>query len=310
LAGLVGIINFNITFDNSPGFAAHAAASRQLGITMGRNNTNRLTIGAATLFAGLVMANGAALPAEEMSWAQLKPSVFGQRLITQSDQVVKLDVPYRAADDRQVPVGVEASLPDGAKVKSITIIIDENPMPVSLTVKPEQKRSEFWVSANMRFNGPSPVRAVVETEDGRLFMNEAMVKTSGLGACAAPPVTSLNVAANTLGDMQLHPILTPVKVSTIANPVKRAKLNISHPNLTGLQLDQITLRYILPRYVEKIDIAMGGKKLMSMEAGISLAEDPSISFDYVANGTSQMQVEAMDTDETVFRHSLQINPGS
>ena len=255
------------------------------------------------------MSSSAALSVE-LTWAELKPSVFGKRLITENDQVVKLEAPYRATDDRQVPVSVQASLPNGAKVKSVTIIIDENPMPVSLTVRPEQKRSSLWVSASMRFNGPSPVRAVVEAENGQLFMSEAMVKTSGLGACAAPPTTTLEVAAKTLGDMRLTQIVTPLNVSTIAKPIMRTKLDISHPNLTGLQLDQVTVLYILPRYVEKRAIDQGDEKLITIEAGISLAENPSISFDYVPNGAEKMHVEARDTDETVFRHSLQINPGS
>jgi len=266
-----------------------------------------LVVGA--ICAGLSMSSGAALSVE-LTWAELKPSVFGRRLITRNDSVVKLEVPYRAKDDRQVPVSVQASLPNGAKVKSVTIIIDENPMPVSLTVRPEQQRSSLWVSASMRFNGPSPVRAIVEAENGQLFMSEAMVKTSGLGACAAPPTTTLDVAAKTLGDMRLTQIVAPLNVSTIAKPVMRTKLDISHPNLTGLQLDQITLLYILPRYVEKLAIDQGDEKLMSIEAGISLAENPSIAFDYVSNGAKKMHVEAQDTDETVFRHSLQINPGS
>ncbi len=266
-----------------------------------------LVVGA--ICAGLSMSSGAALSVE-LTWPELKPSVFGQRLITRNDSAVKLEVPYRAKDDRQVPVSVQASLPNGAKVKSVTIIIDENPMPVSLTVRPEQQRSSLWVSASMRFNGPSPVRAIVEAENGQLFMSEAMVKTSGLGACAAPPTTTLDVAAKTLGDMRLTQIVAPLNVSTIAKPVMRTKLDISHPNLTGLQLDQITLLYILPRYVEKLAIDQGDEKLMSIEAGISLAENPSIAFDYVSNGAKKMHVEAQDTDETVFRHSLQINPGS
>ncbi len=266
-----------------------------------------LTVGA--ICAALSMSSGTTL-SQELTWAELKPSVFGQRLITQNDSVVKLEVPYRAKDDRQVPVSVQASLPDGAKVKSVTIIIDENPMPVSLTVRPEQQRSSLWVSASMRFNGPSPVRAIVESENGQLFMSEAIVKTSGLGACAAPPTTTLDVAAKTLGNMRLTPIVTPLNVSTITKPVMRTQLDISHPNLTGLQLDQITLRYILPRYVDKVAIDQGDDKLMTIEAGISLAENPSIAFDYVSNGAEKMKIEARDTDDTVFSHSLQISSGS
>ena len=101
-----------------------------------------------------------------------------------------------------------------------------------------------------------------------------------------------------------------MSVSAVTKPVMRTRLDISHPNLTGLQLDQITLRYILPRYVDKVEIGQGSEKLMTMEAGISLAENPSIAFDYVSNGAEEMQIEARDTDDTVFKHSLQINPGS
>lgn len=286
----------------------HAAAVNG-DIIVGRKPLFHLSLAAGAMCAGLSMSSGSAISAE-LTWAELKPSVFGQRLITQNDQVVKLEAPYRAKDDRQVPISVQASLPNGAKVKSVTIIIDENPMPVSLTVKPEQKRSSLWVSASMRFNGPSPVRAVVEAENGQLFMSEALVKTSGLGACAAPPTTTMDIAEKTLGNMRLTQVVTPLNVSTIAKPVLRTKLDISHPNLTGLQLDQITLRYILPRYVDKVDIDQGGEKLMTMEAGISLAENPSIAFDYVSNGAEKMHIEARDTDDTVFSHSLQINPGS
>ncbi len=175
---------------------------------VGKKPFFQLGLAVGAICAGLSMSSSAALPVE-LTWAELKPSVFGQRLITQNDSVVKLEAPYRATDDRQVPVSVQASLPNGAKVKSVTIIIDENPMPVSLTVRPEQKRSSLWVSASMRFNGPSPVRAIVEAENGQLFMSEAMVKTSGLGACAAPPTTTLDVAAKTMGNMRLTQIVTP-----------------------------------------------------------------------------------------------------
>lgn len=248
--------------------------------------------------------------AGELTWAELKPSVYGERLITTDDQVVKLDVPYRAQDDRQVPVTVQVQLPGGSAVRAVTVIIDENPMPVSLSLAPAQKRSDVWLSASMRFNGPSPVRAVVETEDGRLFMSEGYVKTIGLGACASPPVTSMEDATASLGKMRLTPLATPMNVSTLADKRHRARLDISHPNLTGLQMDQITLQYILPRYLDKIELVQGAQQLGTLEAGISLSENPSIAFDYIANGASELTVTAKDTDDTVFKHKLPLNPGS
>jgi sulfur-oxidizing protein SoxY len=262
---------------------------------------------------GLILAGGVSITptsAEELSWAKLKPSVYGDRQIIVSDHIVKLDTPYRAKDDRQVPITVTAQLPDGRSIRSVNIIIDENPMPVSLTVHPQTQRSYLWVSANMRFNGPSPIRAVIEADDGKLYMSEKMVKTSGLGACASPPVTGMDEAIVTLGNMSLQ-LEGLVHSAALARQHKRrARLDISHPNLTGLQMDQITLQYILPRYVSKIDVALGKDKLLSMEAGISMSENPSIAFEYTDNGASQMSVQIEDTDESVFRKSFQINLGS
>ena len=261
--------------------------------------------------AALMSCAGSAASAGELTWAELKPTVYGDRLISKDEAVVKLDVPYRAKDDREVPVTVHAKLPDGAAIKTVTMIIDENPMPVSLSISPAQKRSDLWVSANMRFNGPSPVRAVVEAEDGRLFMSEGYVKTLGLGACASPPVTSMDEAIASLGNMHLSPEAAPLEVSALtANKKQRVRLEISHPNLTGLQMDQITLQYILPRYIDQIDVLQGTEPLATLEAGISLSENPSIAFDYVANGASHMTVTAKDTDDTVFKHQLPVSPGS
>lgn len=248
--------------------------------------------------------------AGEMTWAELKPTVYGKRQISTDDSVVKLEVPYRASDDRQVPISVQAKLPGGASVKAVTIIIDENPMPVSLKIEPAQKRSDLWVSANMRFDGPSPVRAVVEADDGKLYMSEGYVKTLGLGACASPPVTSMEEATATLGNMTLTPAPSPLAVTSLAAQHHRARLDIRHPNLTGLQMDQITLQYILPRYVDKIEMVQGAQALATVEAGISLAENPSIAFDYLANGATELTVTAKDTDDTVFTHKLPLNPGS
>jgi len=47
-----------------------------------------------------------------------------------------------------------------------------------------------------------------------------------------------------------------------------------------------------------------------MEAGISLAENPTLSFDYVPDGSADMTVEIGDTDDTTFRRSFPILPGS
>jgi hypothetical protein len=81
----------------------------------------------------------------------------------------------------------------------------------------------------------------------------------------------MDEATASLGNMHLSPEAAPLEVSALtANKKQRIRLDISLPNLTGLQTDQITLRYILPRYIDKIDVVQGTEPLATLEAGISL----------------------------------------
>lgn len=249
-----------------------------------------------------------AVPALADAWDELKPAVVGDRAILPGDGVVTLLTPYRAEDDRKAPVEVKAAFTDGRTVKAITVVIDENPMPVSAVVALAQPRAAITFGANMRFNGPSKVRAIVEASDGALYMAEAPVKTSGLGACAAPPGVDLKLAENTLGDMDAAMLASGA--SEAGHPVRRARLDIRHPNLTGLQMDQITLLYIPARYVSDIEVKQGGQTVMTIKGGISLSENPSISFDWRDTGGGPMAVTITDTSGAVFRKTFPVGPGA
>ncbi|MEO1533416.1 MAG: thiosulfate oxidation carrier protein SoxY, partial [Pseudomonadota bacterium] len=137
-----------------------------------------------------------------VDWADLKAEIYGEREIAPALGQVVLEAPKRSADDRRVPIEVAARLRDGTAIRRVTLIIDENPMPVSAQFEFPEPRSAVRLGVDMRMNGPSPVRAVVETVDGRLLMTERLVKTSGLGACASPPVGDPAAAIAGIGQMQ------------------------------------------------------------------------------------------------------------
>ena len=158
---------------------------------------NRVLVYLLTL-AGLVGLAITPLKAEGAGtievWKDLKQLVFKDKVMQAAEGKVKIVAPYRATDDRRVPVSVTAKLNPGQSIKEVTIIIDENPMPVSATLTMEKRRENFTFSTFMRFNGPSPLRVVMETNDGKFYMSETYVKTSGLGACASPPVGDPDVS--------------------------------------------------------------------------------------------------------------------
>ena len=236
-----------------------------------------------------------ALPAVSgEAWDEIRPEVYGEREILDAGDLLVLDMPYRATDDREVPIEAAVKMTDGRTVKSLSIIIDDNPMPVSAVFDLASPKAVFSVAANMRINGPTPVRAVVEASDGQLYMTEGFVKTSGLGACAAPPVTGVDAAMAMLGQMELMKAGEFGKTSALkkytqtastsssrAEP-KRVRLEMKHPSHSGMQMDQITLLYILARYVETVEVWTDEDKLFTMTGSISLSEDPEIEFTYSA----------------------------
>jgi sulfur-oxidizing protein SoxY len=258
------------------------------------------------------------------AWDEIRPDLYGERVIQSVDGVLSLKAPYRASDDAEVPIEVSVDLPDGRSIKALSIIIDNNPMPVSAVFDLEKDRTAFTVEANMRINGPTPVRAVVEATDGSLYMTEGFVKTSGQGACAAPPVTGVDAALASLGEMKVFPVTaeagagtatmlasltgTPTTAPTQSSIAaeKRVRLEMKHPSHSGMQMDQITLLYILARYVETVEVWTDEDKLFTMTGSISLSEDPEMEFTLADPAIKSIRVRMTDTDDTVSEDSFSL----
>ncbi|SEA52460.1 quinoprotein dehydrogenase-associated SoxYZ-like carrier [Rubrimonas cliftonensis] len=257
----------------------------------------------ASLIAAAALACAPAMALAESSWDGLRAELYGDRAIEAA--VVSLQAPLRATDDRAVPISVSAALPDGRTVRSVTVVIDENPMPVSAVVEMHRPMAHVAFDFTMRLNGPSPVHVVVEADDGRLYMAEQMVKTSGLGACAAPPVTDDAMALETLGRMELaaaDPAAVAVSRLRAAGADGRARLTVSHPQHSGMQMDQITLLYRPARFIETLEVWAGEAPLFTLTGSISLSENPEIGFDRPAgaDGSAPLRVRMTDTDGAVF----------
>lgn len=232
------------------------------------------------------------------AWHEIRAELYGDRAIDADSAALTLDVPYRATDDRRVPMRAHVALPAGERIKTLSLIIDENPMPVSAAFEMHAPMGVFATEIDMRLNGPSPVRALVETEGGRLYMAEGFVKTSGLGACAAPPLTGIEEALAHLGEMSLKPRGFGEGVAAEALP--EATLAIRHPQHSGMQMDQITLLYILARYVETIETWADDEKLFTVTGSISISEDPDIRFSLPHGEVDELRVRLTDTEEAIF----------
>ncbi|WP_208999194.1 quinoprotein dehydrogenase-associated SoxYZ-like carrier [Roseibium sediminis] len=259
------------------------------------------------IFAGLLGASGFFLPnggqAAESSWPDLRSELYGQQYIGASQKVVSIDAPYRTENDARTKISVDVRAPEGQQLKRVSLILDENPMPVSAQFEFVEPVPAFSFASTMRINGPTGVHAVAEMENGQLFMAEGFVKTSGLGACSAPPGTDPEEALATLGQMEMT-LRRLVDVKTLQHSAEASgsdteiDVDISHPSHSGMQMDQISLLYIPARYVDTLDIELNGAPYAKVTGSISLSENPTISF-AVPGTTRRAKARLQDTDGTV-----------
>jgi sulfur-oxidizing protein SoxY len=110
------------------------------------------------------------------------------------------------------------------------------------------------------------------------------------------------------GDMKLTDLTGPDAGATRFH--RAAELNIGHPQLTGMQMNQITMLYTPMRYVSAVEVKQGDEKLFDLEGSMTLSENPRISFDYQINGASAISVTTKDTNETVWKRDFPVGSNS
>ncbi|SMX32406.1 quinoprotein dehydrogenase-associated SoxYZ-like carrier [Actibacterium lipolyticum] len=260
------------------------------------------------LITSILLSSTAPVFAAEPSWPDLRDALYGERELIEAQNSILIDAPYRTPDDARTQVAARIQPPGGRMLDSVTLILDENPMPVSAVFKFDQPLPRFFFDVTMRINGPTPLHVIAETTDGQLYVAEGYVKTSGQGACSAPPGTDPKLALESLGEMLIgiqegaRTASLSDQLGTLAARDKQLDLDISHPSHSGMQMDQISLLFIPMRYVENVEVDLNGEGYVDVTGSISLSENPQISLS-VPNETRSVDVTMTDTDGTVTHAS-------
>jgi sulfur-oxidizing protein SoxY len=252
---------------------------------------------------GAHLAPAATLDAYD-PWPGLVKDIFGNRPMNDGSDVVAVAMPYRAEDAAIVPVTLRTKLAPGdtRRIKTITLVIDQNPAPMAAKFElgPDANVSE--ISTRVRVNNYTDVHAVAELTDGKLYMVKTYVKASG--GCSAPAAKNADEAKARLGQMRYRQFAKPGDGP--ASGVREAQIMIGHPNNSGLQMDQVTQLYIPAFFINELHLWQDDSPVLSMEGGISISEDPNIRFTYVSNAAKRFRAEAKDTDGHVFQHEWKI----
>ncbi|WP_299846781.1 quinoprotein dehydrogenase-associated SoxYZ-like carrier [uncultured Roseovarius sp.] len=252
----------------------------------------------------LLLAGALPVHAAEPSWPDLADALYDGRELQDGTRLIAIDAPYRTRDDARTQIAAQIEAPEGRMLGNVQVILDENPMPLSAVFTFDEPQKRFFFDVTMRVNGPTPLHVVAETTDGQLFVAETFVKTSGQGACAAPPGTDPAEALATLGNMTIgiegnaQTASASAKLGALLAREKQVDLDISHPSHSGMQMDQITLLFIPMRYVGELDIELDGGGYVDVTGSISLSENPRISMS-VPRKTHSVDVTMTDTDGTV-----------
>lgn len=251
----------------------------------------------------------APLCAANDTWTDLKEALYGEQPLLSGDGIIAIDAPYRTPDDARADLAAHVVAPEGVLISEVTVILDENPMPVSAVFRFDSPPPRFFFDVTMRVNGPTPLHVVARTTDGRLFVAETFVKTMGQGACSAPPGTDPVAALATLGDMEIELVgrLPNSGLGTfdLLSRFNTLDVHIDHPSHSGMQMDQITLLFTPMRYVENVDIDLDGGGYVEMTGSISLSENPRVGLS-VPSRSQSVDITMTDTNGTVTTKSKKL----
>jgi sulfur-oxidizing protein SoxY len=245
-------------------------------------------------------------PAKSEIWIKVKNSLFEDRAIeTAGNDLITLEAPWRAEDAATVPIAIKAQIPQSPQkyVQSIYLIIDKNPSPIAAVfhLTPDSGRAD--IDTRVRIEEYSYVRAIAEMNDGKLYMATRYVRASG--GCSAPAGKDQEAALARLGKMKFR-----LDNAVALNQPNLAQLMISHPNNSGLQIDQLTRLYIPARYVKKIDVTYSGKLILSAEVDFSISENPNFRFYFTPRDSGELKAEVIDSNDLKFNSYILVQPGT
>lgn len=258
------------------------------------SRSKALFAAALALSAHVAMLGSPAQAAYEDVWPDLKSSVFGVADIAEDDGVVSLEAPVRAEDAALVPITVRMPAATAERVKKLTLVVDKNPVPVAATFSfgKAAGAGDRMLSTRIRINRYTYIRAVVETDDGKLHMTSKFVKATG--GCSAPFGKDYETALEGLGKTKIKTF--PAAKSGLAE----AQVMVRHPSFTGMQIDPMTRVTAPARFVEDLEVKTGGETIFRMEGGITISEDPNFRFTYAPAADGLIEVSGKDTAGAIF----------
>ena len=244
-------------------------------------------------------------PQTSQIWNRVRQGLFQARPIsTDAGSIIELEAPVRAEDASTVPIAIRTRLLQSPEryIDKVYLIIDGNPSPVAAIFHFTRDSGRADMETRVRIEQYTHMRAIAEMNDGKLYMAMQYVKASG--GCSAPAGKDQAAALVNVGRMKFR-VEGPVSIGEPA----LAQLMISHPNNSGLAMDQVTRLYTPPYFVRKVTVTYAGKVVLVADVDFSISENPNFRFYFVPREEGELKAEVVDSKDLVFDHQLIVKPG-
>jgi len=236
-------------------------------------------------------------------WKKVRASLFQARPIQAAgEDSITLEMPVRAEDAAIVPVAIKTRFPQTASryVSKVYLVIDNNPSPIAAVFQFTPQSGRADIETRVRIDEYTQVRAIAETNDGQLHMATRFVKASG--GCSAPPGKDAEAALATLGRMKFR-----VEGEPRGREPVLAQLMISHPNNSGLAMDQVSRLFTPAHFVRKVEVSYAGRPIMSADVDFSISENPNFRFYFVPEGGGELKADVVDSKDLHFHDTLKFS---
>ena len=238
-------------------------------------------------------------PEASVIWQKVRADLFGDARIGPGEGVVALEIPARAQDASVVPVSIRAArAQDGPRaIESVWLLVDNNPSPIAAIFRFTPASGRADIDTRIRVEQYTHVRAVARTRDGAYYMAVRYVKASG--GCSAPASAGGTQAA--LGRMRLA-----IDPAAQAGEPATVRLQVSHPNDSGLAMDQLTRFYTPAHFVRTLEVRQGGELVLSAELDFAISENPYFRFDVVPVAGAPLEARVVDNQSLEFSTALKL----
>jgi sulfur-oxidizing protein SoxY len=242
-------------------------------------------------------------PGKNARWLDFKEGTFkGRTIDPHGDAVIKLDAPARAADAAVVPIAINAQFPQTPTryIKKVYLFIDENPEPYAGSFEFTPESGLATIETRVRVEDYTFMRAVAETNDGKLYSAIRFVKASG--GCSAPADKDEDAAERAAGQVKLQ-----AEGQSVSGKPELAQLMVRHPNRTGMAMNQVTRNYATAYFIRKVEVTYAGKPVMTANVNFSISENPNFRFYFVPSGSGELKARVEDTKNKQWDGAVAVN---